>query len=775
MQVTIFRDLLKSTDVPYHVSIESALDRIRIGKSKSKIDKIRQGDKEVKKQLPCVLFSGTFSERNVNGLIEHSGLMVIDFDKIPHDEFESVRKKVQGNKFVYATFISPSGDGLKVLIKIEPCDKSKHSKVFEQFRNDFKFDYLDKSGSDVSRVCFESYDPNLWTNPNCETYIPVIEDKGYKVKERAALVPITESDTIISKIMQWNWGKGFVEGERNAYVFDIAGAFCEYGVDQMSAEYYIENHIISGDFSHTEMVNTIKSAYRSRQFNCKYFENYEKIQKIKIDIPKGAEVVTKKYNIDEDVFDEIKSNDEHIDFWFIGDKDKVGIDPFLYKLFLERNGFKKYFPNEALKPIYVSINSNKVKETSTEVIKDFVLKYLEQREEFNVWSYCAKYGNMFSDSFLLMLESVELLMLKDTSNKSYISFSNGILEVTKDSINMIDFIDVDGYVWQSQILDREFEYSKNTDNDYKKFINNISNNKPLAVECAIGYLLSTHKNKMNNKAIILNDEVISENPEGGTGKGLFVQGLQNIRKVSILDGKSFDDKKSFAYQTVSPETNVLVFDDVKKNFDFESKFSLVTEGLTLERKNMDAIKLKVEDSPKILISTNYAIKGEGNSHDRRRHEIEFAQYYGKDITPMSEFKRQLFDDWSEDDYNRFDNYMIGCLQKYLKNGLVNQEAKNINLRKLIAETSMEFYDWINDSEMVERGIRHDKLLLFNKFVEDYPDFKKWLQRKTFNIWIKKYCSFSSIEYNEGKVPTRWLSLGAVKSVSDNKYYWLDEE
>ena len=265
---------------------------------------------------------------------------------------------------------------------------------------------------------------------------------------------------------------------------------------------------------------------------------------------------------------------------------------------------------------------------------------------------------------------------------------------------------------------------------------------------------------MNNKAIILNDEVITENPEGGTGKGLFIQGLKQIRKVSILDGKSFDDKKSFPYQTVKQETNILVFDDVKKNFDFESKFSLVTEGMTLERKNKDAIKLKVEESPKMVISTNYAIKGEGNSHDRRRHEIEFAQYYGKDVTPYTEFKRQLFDDWNDKEYNQFDNYMVNCLQTYLSLGLVKQNAKNIKLRKLIAETSMEFVEWAKDSDNLPLNVRQDKKILFDKFTEEYIDFKKYLTRKRFNIWIQKYANFSKLKYSDGNTNgSRWLCLG----------------
>ena len=131
-------------------------------------------------------------------------------------------------------------------------------------------------------------------------------------------------------------------------------------------------------------------------------------------------------------------------------------------------------------------------------IKDFVLNYLLERGEIEVWNYCAKYQNLFSENFLLMLESVELLLLKDTKTKSFIAFKNGILEVTKNEINLIDYIDINGYIFESQIIQRDFIELDNFDNEYKVFISNISANEPTAIECTIGYLLSTYKNKMNN-------------------------------------------------------------------------------------------------------------------------------------------------------------------------------------------------------------------------------------------------------------------------------------
>jgi hypothetical protein len=648
-------------------------------------------------------------------------------------------------------------------VRIPQATKETHPKYFTEFQNQFQFDYWDKSCSNVDRVCYESYDPQPYVNFDATLFEPQLIDKGYTNYEKSPLIPISDEDKIIEKIMNFNWKLDFVEGERNAFIFNIAGAFCEYGINQSTAEGYIFNNVVIGDFSEVETKTTIKSAYKKREFGSKYFEDWQKIDKVKSDIKKGKDTVLKLHKISVDTFNEIKEFSEHEEFWTITfdkqGKEKIHIDALKYKFFLERNGFKKHYPNDSQKPTWVYIQSNKVKITSVEIIKDFVLNYLMEKKTFEVWNHCAKYQNLFSENFLLMLESIDLKMLSDTRLTSFIAFKNGVLEVTKQEVKLIDYIDIDFYIWENHIINRDYILLEEFENDYKKFIFNISNNEPMAIECAIGYLISTYKNRSNNKAIILNDEVISENPEGGTGKGVFVQGINQIRKTSIIDGKLFDGKKSFPYQTVSLDTKILVFDDVVKNFNFEEKFSLVTEGLTLERKNKDAVKLNVHESPKLIISTNYAIRGEGNSHDRRRYELEIAQYYGKDLTPEDEFGRQLFDDWNLLDYQKFDNYIIYCLQLFLKTGLIKQNAKNIKMRKFIAETAMEFFDFIKENDNVPRNTRNDKKFYFDKFIEEYPDFKKWLTRKKFNIWVQKFCSFMAYEYlSDNSNGLQWFEI-----------------
>lgn len=759
VKISIFKHLYETKDVPFVCTIEKALERIKIGaKSKPLIEAIRaEKDSErrnnLKKQLPCYLFSGTFKERNANGLITHSGLFVCDVDEFPTVEEQTrLRNELIQNPHVLSVFCSPSGDkGLKALVRIPQSDKNIHSKYFKAFYQKFRFDYFGRAQSNVDRVCFESYDPDIYINWEATVFSPELKEEGFEYKERTPVIAIDSDSEIVEMIMAWNWGKDFVSGQRNNYIFDLAGAFCEYGVSQEYAQGYILNNVVIGEFSEAEAKTTIKSAYRKRQKGIKYFEDYKKVKQVKNDLHKGKSVVLKKYKISEEIFDEIKIDVEHEDFWFF-EQTKQGkkckIETLKYKRFLEGSGFKKYFPFNTQKPTWVKIVSNQVEETSIEKIKDYVLNYLLDRNETEVWAYFASFQNLFSESFLLMLDTIELMLLRDTKDKTYIAYSNGILEITKDKVELVEYVDVEGYIWKSHIIGRDFIFTESIENDYKTFIYNVSSRKPEPLECTLGYLINTYKNKMNNKAVILNDEVISDNPEGGTGKGLFVQGIRQVRRVSILDGKSFDDKKSFPYQTVSPETQVLVFDDVKKNFDFESKFSLVTEGMTLERKNKDAIKLSVEESPKMMLSTNYAIKGEGNSHDRRRHELEIAQHYGKEKTPYDEFGRELFSDWNLVEFQRFDNYIVSCVQLYLKNGLMQQEAKNIRLRKFIMETSQDFYYWISDRTNFSFNQYLDKAAMYEAFVNDYTDYRKWLRKNKFSIWVNKYASFMGLKFNE---------------------------
>ena len=88
--VTIFKDIL-STSTGFHRPVSTIFERIKKGKSKNIVLQIRNETddykrNEIKRKLPAICFSGTFNRRADNAMIQHSGLICLDFDKFPDEE-----------------------------------------------------------------------------------------------------------------------------------------------------------------------------------------------------------------------------------------------------------------------------------------------------------------------------------------------------------------------------------------------------------------------------------------------------------------------------------------------------------------------------------------------------------------------------------------------------------------------------------------------------------------------------------------------------------------
>ena len=411
--------------------------------------------------------------------------------------------------------------------------------------------------------------------------------------------------------------------------------------------------------------------------------------------------------------------------------------------------------------MFVRVSNNLIDHANENDIKDFVLTYLLDVEDLSIYNYFADCVRYFREEFLTLLSTIDAYFISDTKDEAYLYFTNCALRITKNGKEVIDYLDLGGYIWKDQVIDRPFIETKDFDCDYRVFISNICNsdsNRIDTMESTIGFLMHGYKNFSKSPAVILNDEVISDNPEGGTGKGLFMNALSQMKKLVIIDGKHFNFEKSFPYQLVSADTQILCFDDVKKHFDFEKLFSIITEGLTLEKKNKDAIKIPFGKSPKVAITTNYAIKGAGNSFARRKWEIELHQHYNGNNTPLDEFGRHFWAEWDTDEWTKFDNYMINCLSSYLNTGLVKSKFINLRIRQLSAETSYEFIEWVGlvkeTSNNIRFGARLYKQSLYYDFIEENPDYgpksKFTISRNKFYNWLDAYSKYLSKNINDGR-------------------------
>lgn len=741
----------------YNRSVHYILDRIRIGKSKPIIDKIRSGQTELKKTLPAILFSGTFRQRNDASVIQHSGLICLDFDKFDTvEQLYQYRQELIEDAYTFSVFTSPSGNGLKVLVKI-PADIPNHKSYFETLKDKYNSPHFDISCSNISRICFESYDPDIHINDDSLIWSECKESDIYEIHTEQITIPVRSENRIVENIMKWFGKYTMGKGERNTNLFKLAMAFNDFGVAKNVCESVCLQYSTK-DFTQREIQTIIKSAYaKSGNFGTKFFEDKFTKDKIEKSIRSGKDLKNIKKQFPElneseieNAVENVKENISVTDFWQYSEKGNISILHHKFKYFLQERNFFKFYPSGTAGFIFIKIFENLIEETNKDVIKDYVLNYLEFKDDIGMkpFNYMAEKTKYFTYDYLSFLQTKEVKLLEDTIDKCYLYFSNKIVCISKNKVDELDYIDSEGYVWRNQIIDRSYTKTNSKDCVFSKFLNHIADDDEVrynSLRSVIGYLLHSFKTSANNKAIILNDETISDTPNGGSGKGIFWNALSQMKKLNSLDGKTFSFGDQFKYQTISADCQILVFDDVRKNFDFESLFSLITEGITLERKGQLAIKLPVKKSPKILITTNYTVGGVGGSFERRKHEIEFSSYFNANRTPLQVFNHLLFDEWDSAEWNRFDNFMIQCTQYYLANGLIEHEFKNLETRKFINKTSSEFYEFSNDVENMPMAVKIYNQKIFEDITTEYPDLKKWLTRKRLKIWIDIYALFKGLK------------------------------
>jgi hypothetical protein len=788
---TIFKNI-HDTETAYYITTKKALDRIKDGTSKPLIQKIRDRNiskaerQELKKQLPAICFSGIFVRRKDDSLQEHSGIICLDFDDYEkRKDLMAEKERLSKDRYVYSVFESPSGLGLKALVRIPPIPE-RHVQYFNALDKYFSSPHFDKSSKNVGRVCYESYDPTIHINSESEVWTRIEEPEYLEVVAHRdpPTIPITDETKIVDILIKW-WIKKYpmVEGQRNHNTFVLAMAFNDYGINKSLASHVLRQYA-SSDFTQEEITRTIDSAYsHTENFNTKYYEDDGHINQVKTLLKSG---VSKKEirsqlketcNLESDVIDAVLSRleeeNEQVSFWTKSEKGVIKIDHLEFKNFLEEHGFYKYCPEASKNYVFVKVTNNLIDHTSEKEIKDFILSYLLTIDDRTIYNFFADSVRFFREEFLTLLATIDIYFIKDTKDASYLYYLNCAVKIATDGISIIDYIDLGGYVWKEHVINRNFLECEYEGCDFSMFIGNVCNNnesRKETMESTIGYLMHGYKNLSYCPAVILNDEVISDNPEGGTGKGLIMNALSHMKKLVVIDGKAFAFERSFPYQLVSADTQILCFDDVKKSFDFERLFSVVTEGLTLEKKNKDAIKIPFDKSPKIAITTNYAIKGAGNSFARRKWELELHQHYNKSNTPVMEFGKHFFADWDDEDWCRFDNYMIHCLIKYLDKGLVKSAFINLGIRQLSAATSHDFIEWcglINNQQPNRLLALHEKNHMndiYVDFITEYPDYapkaKMTISRQMFHRWLVSYAMYKhGVEPETGRdARGKWMRM-----------------
>ena len=213
-QLTIYKNITEVKN-GFEISLEMALDRIVKGNSKEAILKLSSLSddeaKALKKNLPCVMFNGTFTERYNKFLVKASQFAVVDFDNTKHtdnpfDEAVKLREDLRNDDYIYSAWLSPSLKGVKALIKIPLVkDDTEYKTYYGAIINYYaglgdSNKELDVSNKNIARVCYESYDDKLWINKDSKLWEEkLIEEEVKKPQSNAFNLPDNTQHPYIKK------------------------------------------------------------------------------------------------------------------------------------------------------------------------------------------------------------------------------------------------------------------------------------------------------------------------------------------------------------------------------------------------------------------------------------------------------------------------------------------------------------------------------------------------------------------------------------------------
>lgn len=263
MNVSLFKN------IKYFIgdcTLEEVVHRIKSGETQEQILALRQLKAEskeeeygiAKKNLVSFTASGTFTNgRKVTDLVAYNGNIVIDVDKLSPVLLKQCEHIAKLNSYTHACFISPGGDGLKIIVRTNGT-KETHKDVFNALKNyieELLNVFIDESGSDISRLCLFSFDTSASYNPDSIIFDPLNLINMNNQKE------ITHPEALFEHCKRYtNKKHTYAEGTRNNYIHALA---CNCNRRGLSEEQCLGFTMAEFDLPKDEIKSAVNSAYKN--------------------------------------------------------------------------------------------------------------------------------------------------------------------------------------------------------------------------------------------------------------------------------------------------------------------------------------------------------------------------------------------------------------------------------------------------------------------------------------------------------------------------------
>ena len=295
---------------------------------------------------------------------------------------------------------------------------------------------------------------------------------------------------------------------------------------------------------------------------------------------------------------------------------------------------------------------------------------------------------------------------------------------------------------------------------------------------AIGYLLHNYKREDFAKFIYIMDDTVKESDDdanGGTGKSLLIRGLKEILNIFLIDGKDKNlATNAHLFGGLQHEHDIINIEDGIKGLTFDTFYNKVTGDIEVNPKNKQGYTIPYKDASKFVGTFNYGISKNRGSDLRRLFFVSFGDYYHahtdnfKNERKVSDdFGYSFFQDWSNEQYNKFYNFLMQCCQLYLANRTNEFKAPMDNIIKnnLKAQIGDNCMEWAQDyfSDETNFNCNLIKKDLYKSYV-DTVGKKSALGVSRFKKSLHRYCQLYGYIFN----PKRLCNSQGVIKVNSYK-------
>ncbi len=492
--------------------------------------------------------------------------------------------------------------------------------------------------------------------------------------------------------------------------------------------------------------------------------------------------------------------------------------------FLSDVGFGKLQDPITKKETLVQVSGNVVREVTSKDIRAFLVDFVRRNETdvrvVNLVLNSTRTKTVTMDD----LNKLDIDFSDNEEYSQFLFFENRTIEVTDKGINEHRPADISRFVWEHRISQHRFKriepaFSITREGDYfdidilqnrSHFFRYIINSSRtfwrvemeekasadkeaeaeyfarnhfridgerltpeqiheqeqnlIAKIFAIGYMLHRYKALSKAWAVWVMEDKISEDGQslGGTGKSFMIRFLSNFKNTVVFGGRNKKlTENVHIFERINRDTDLMLIDDADQYMDFNFFYGSITGDMEINEKHVKSQSLTYEESPKMVITSNFAPRNNDSSTSRRLFYVVFSDWY-HEANEDNDYKetRSIRDDFGYDIcksgykaeyWNEDINFLCDCLHFYLsvssENIKLQPPLHKVHERMNISTMGNQFREWA-EVYFSPEGVNVDKELIKENVIKDFisgTNVKGW-STKQFTKALTAFCKNADYIY-----------------------------